>query len=78
MGSTLWNQTLVQAIKSGAVKESHVDESIRRGYLHHFKAGRFDPLESVEWTKIGMGVVNSSEHRAAALGSAAGLRAAEK
>ncbi len=64
MGTTLWNQTLVEAVKTNVVSVKTVEESIRRGYIHHFRAGRFDPIESVEWSNIDIDVVNSTEHRA--------------
>ena len=51
-------------MKTNVVSVKTVEESIRRGYIHHFRAGRFDPIESVEWSNIDIDVVNSTEHRA--------------
>ena len=64
MGGTIWTYNLSSALKGGLVQEKTLDAAVRRSYLPHFRAGRFDPVESVEWTSIGIDVVNSSAHQA--------------
>jgi len=32
--------------------------------MPHFRAGRFDPAETVSWTQIGIEVINSTQHQA--------------
>ena len=63
MGSDNWINELPDAVASGQVSEKLVDEALRRGFIHHFRAGRFDDLGSVGWATIPKTVVNSTEHR---------------
>ncbi len=55
---------LIQAINMGLTSEEVVETSVRRILNQHFLAGRFDPIESVEWNSIGPDAVNSIEHQA--------------
>jgi beta-D-xylosidase 4 len=63
MGSSNWIEHLPDAVRSGQVSEKVLDEALRRGFIHHFRAGRFDDLSSVGWSKVPAAVINSTEHR---------------
>ncbi len=63
MGSTIWTNSLASAIQKGLTSAAAVDAAFRRSYLPHFRAGRFDPPETIEWTQIGPEVVNSTRHQ---------------
>ena len=63
MGSDNWINELPGAIASEQVSEKVLDEALRRGFIHHFRAGRFDDLDSVGWATIPPTVINSTEHR---------------
>jgi len=63
MGGTLFTNNLKGAVTKGLISEDAITASLRRSMLGLFTAGRFDPLEDVEWTQIGLDVVNSSFHR---------------
>ena len=63
MGSTVWTGHLLRAVQRGLTTEAAVDAAWRRGYLPHFRAGRFDPLERVSWAKIGPDAINSTRHQ---------------
>eukprot|EP00944_MAST-04C_sp_MAST-4C-sp1_P013117 g13117.t1 len=63
MGSDNWINELPSAIASKEVSEKVLDEALRRGFIHHFRAGRFDDLDSVGWATIPPTVINSTEHR---------------
>ena len=62
MGSTVWSSFLQASVELGLVNETAVDAAIRHGYLHHIRAGRFDPVESVEWTKYNLDDIASPQH----------------
>lgn len=70
MGSTFWSRFLENAVNEGLVSAETIDAAFIRGYTPHFIAGRFDPLESVEWTKIGIEEISSPLHKAIAFESA--------
>jgi len=66
------------AVAEGQTTEAMVDKAISRSFTHLFRLGYFDPVETVEWAKIGAEVIDSPRHRAmnfdAALQSVALLR----
>ena len=64
MGSTNWNQYLVNAIELGLTTEAAVDRAFSRSYLPHFRAGRFDDPTISEWSRFGYDDVNSERHQA--------------
>ena len=69
----------LECIKMGLIKESVIDESIRRLYRMHFVLGRFDPPEQnvnlylffflvaglfhEPWSALGEETINSSRHQ---------------
>lgn len=60
-------QSLLDAVKKGAIKESELDVSLRRLLKGRFELGMFDPDERVSYSKIPYRVVESPEHVAQAL-----------
>merc|ERR1711959_308553 len=53
MGSTVLLGGLENALKQGLITEEAITNSARRTLIPLFKAGRFDRLEDIEWTKFG-------------------------
>ena len=51
------------AVKEGLVTEDTITKSLSRSLHLLFRAGRFDPVDSVEWTDIGTEYINSTEHQ---------------
>lgn len=70
MGSTLYNDYLLQAIQQGLATEEAVDRALQRSYRPHFVAGRFDPPEKSDWYKLGEKDIYSDQHQAIQLDAA--------
>lgn len=67
MGSTIWTNSMKQAIQLGLVTEATVRTSARRGLRQLFTAGRFDSAERLgAWAKLGLESINSTESQAVA------------
>ncbi|MDI6402306.1 glycoside hydrolase family 3 C-terminal domain-containing protein [Balneolaceae bacterium ANBcel3] len=58
---------LPEAVKMDLVRESDIDQSLRRVLMGRFELGEFDDDELVPWAHIPMSVVNNDEHRELAL-----------
>ena len=63
MGSTVWTDSMHTAVKQGLTTEAAIDAAFRRAYLPHFRAGRFDPVSSTEWSSLTLDVIGSPLHR---------------
>ncbi len=64
-------EALRDAVKQGLVKESDVDNALRRLFRAQMKLGVYDPPERVPWAGLKYDtVVNSDEHRQLALEAA--------
>lgn len=63
MGSSIWATSLPIAAKQGFVSEAKINSSFLRAFTPHFIAGRFDPLDEIEWSKFTMKDVGSKEHQ---------------
>eukprot|EP00730_Choanoeca_flexa_P014520 TRINITY_DN6379_c0_g2_i1.p1 TRINITY_DN6379_c0_g2~~TRINITY_DN6379_c0_g2_i1.p1 ORF type:complete len:321 (+),score=74.32 TRINITY_DN6379_c0_g2_i1:121-1083(+) len=63
MGTNYWQDNPAQAITSGRVPNSTVEASWRRVDRVSMEAGRFNPVDMIEWTKYGIEHVNSTEHQ---------------
>ena len=63
MGSSIWANNMFSAVTQGLVKESTIETSFKRAFSHLFKAGRFDPSESIEWSKYSANEINSDSHK---------------
>lgn len=65
MGSSQWPTHLASAVRHGKTSEANVTRSVKRALRPLFRAGRFDPVEQVEWTKLNSSMVNSTAHQEA-------------
>jgi beta-glucosidase-like glycosyl hydrolase len=65
MGSSQWPMHLASAVRSGKTSEANVTRSVKRALRPLFRAGRFDPVEQVEWAHLNTSVVNSTAHQEA-------------
>jgi beta-glucosidase len=63
-------KALVTAVKDGLVTEREIDEAVRRLFTVRFRLGMFDPPDTVPYSRIPYGVVDSPEHRDLALRAA--------
>jgi len=62
--------SLVDAVQQGLIKESDLDNALRRLFRARFKLGMFDPPSSFAYGQIPMTEVNSLEHRQLSLRAA--------
>ena len=62
--------SLVDAVHQGLIKESEIDNALRRLFRARFKLGMFDPPSSFAYGQIPMSEVNSPEHRQLSLQAA--------
>ena len=62
--------SLVDAVHQGLIKESEIDNALRRLFRARFKLGMFDPPSSFAYGQIPMTEVNSAEHRQLSLQAA--------
>ena len=60
MGSTIWTDHMASAVAKGMVNASTVTKSARRGMRQLLKAGRFDPADTIAWSKLGVDDINST------------------
>ena len=65
MGSSQWPMHLASAVRNGKTSEANVTRSVKRALRPLFRAGRFDPVEQVEWAQLNTSVVNSTTHQQA-------------
>jgi len=63
MGDLVMTEALESAVEMGLVTEDLVDAAWTRAFTLLFRAGRFDPPESVEWSKFGKEDINSDAHK---------------
>ncbi len=62
--------SLVDAVHQGLIKESEIDNALRRLFRARFKLGMFDPPSTFAYGRIPISEVNSSEHRQLSLQAA--------
>ena len=67
----LYKANMKQALESGAVQETQLDEALTRLFLNRMKTGEFDPPEQNPYRQIPPLAANSPEHQALALHAAA-------
>ncbi|MFN8253548.1 MAG: glycoside hydrolase family 3 C-terminal domain-containing protein [Ferruginibacter sp.] len=65
-GRTVYT-TLVEAVKTGLVKESQIDVSLKRLFTIRYRLGMFDPPAMVKYAQIPETVLESDVHKAHAL-----------
>ena len=62
--------SLADAVHQNLIKESEIDNALRRLFRARFKLGMFDPLPSYAYGRIPVSEVNSAEHRQLSLRAA--------
>ena len=60
-------KALVDAVKSGLISEAQIDVSLKRLFNIRFRLGMFDPAENVQYSKLGLSVLESQKHKDLAL-----------
>jgi beta-glucosidase len=65
-GQTVY-KTLVDAVRSGLIKEEQLNVSLRRLFTIRFRLGMFDPPSMVKWAQTPASVLESPEHKAHSL-----------
>ena len=58
--------SLTEGLQKGLIKESDLDEHLRRTLMGRFELGMFDPADRLPWGKLGEDVISSEEHDALA------------
>ena len=69
----MYTDHLANASALGLVSEATIDAAFTRAFRLLFKAGRFDPVLSIEWSKYGYNTVNASEHQQVASSEVLGV-----
>ena len=57
---------LTDGLKKGLIKESDLDDHLRKTLTGRFELGMFDPASSLEWSKIPASNISNEEHDALA------------
>jgi len=60
-------KTLIDAVKTGLIKESQLDISLKRLFMVRYRLGMFDPVAMVKYAQTPSSVLESPEHQAHAL-----------
>jgi beta-glucosidase len=60
-------KSLLDAVKTGLIKENELDVSLRRLFKGRFDMGMFDPDEMVKWSKIPYSVLDCQKNKEMAL-----------
>ena len=53
---------LTDGLKKGYIKESDLDQHLRKTLTGRFELGMFDPADLLPWAKLGENVISSEEH----------------
>ncbi len=59
--------TLVSSVKSGSLKQSQLDVSLKRLFMIRFRLGMFDPVGKVKYAQTPASTLEAPEHKALAL-----------
>ena len=54
--------TLAEGLKKGLIKETDLDQHLRKTLMGRFELGMFDPAEMLPWAKIPASNISSEEH----------------
>ena len=54
--------SLAEGLQKGLIKESDLDNHLRRTLMGRFELGMFDPPESLPWAHLGEDVISSEQH----------------
>ncbi|MFV0328937.1 MAG: glycoside hydrolase family 3 C-terminal domain-containing protein [Dysgonomonas sp.] len=60
-------KALVDAVNTGLISEAQIDVSLKRLFNIRFRLGMFDPAENVQYSKLGLSVLESQKHKDLAL-----------
>ena len=60
-------KTLVDAVKSGLLKETQIDISLKRLFMIRYRLGMFDPVSMVKYAQTPSSSLDAPEHKAHAL-----------
>lgn len=60
-------KTLVDAVKTGLIKEEQIDISLKRLFTIRFRLGMFDPVSMVKYAQTPSSALEAPEHKAHAL-----------
>ena len=69
-GQTVY-KTLIDAVKTGLIKEEQLNISLRRLFMIRFRLGMFDPVSMVKYAQTPSSTLESPEHKAHSLKMAA-------
>ena len=58
--------SLTEGMKKGLIKESDLDQHLRKTLMGRFELGMFDPAESLPWSKIPASTISCEKHDALA------------
>lgn len=61
---------LVEGLKKGLIKESDLDNHLRKTLMGRFELGMFDPADMLPWAKLGADVISSEKNDAMAVQAA--------
>ena len=53
---------LTEGLQKGYIKESDLDQHLRKTLTGRFELGMFDPADRLPWAKLGENVISSEEH----------------
>ena len=53
---------LTEGLQKGYIKESDLDQHLRKTLTGRFELGMFDPADRLPWAKLGESVISSEEH----------------
>ena len=54
--------SFTEGLKKGLIKESDLDQHLRKTLMGRFELGMFDPADCLPWAKLGEDVISSEEH----------------
>ncbi len=54
--------SLTEGLKQGLIKESDLDQHLRKTLMGRFELGMFDPTDMVPWSKVSPSAISSEEH----------------
>lgn len=60
-------RTLIDAVKSGQIKESYIDQSLERLFTIRYRLGMFDPVSMVKYAQTPVSSLEAPAHKAHAL-----------
>ena len=62
--------SLTEGLQKGYIKESDLDQHLRKTLMGRFELGMFDPADMLPWSKLSPSTISSEEHNALAVQAA--------